>query len=514
MALVPDTAPGAGGAVALARRGTWPTWTRRPPRGRRPSSASRLPRRPAVPALLRPADRRPRRDDRPARRRRAPSWPRPLLPRLLTAERELTCDEGTDPQDAVARVRRRLRRVGADALPGPGHHVRVLAGRLRHGLPVLRHRPGRADPQPVHRRDRDPGRRRRRGRWPAGEVPGGPGPGLQRGVHGHGRAAGQLRQRAGRGAPDHRPGPRRARASPSGRSPSPPSGLVPAIRRLAAEGLPSGSRCPCTPPTTSCATSWSRSTGAGRSPRCWTRPGTTPPRPAAGCPSSTRMIRDVNDQAWRAEALADLLAGRLAHVNLIPLNPTPGSRWTASDPGVAAEFDERLAARGVPVTVRDTRGTRDRRRLRPARAGPARARASAQAGAGRRRLRRCRPAAAGTVVGHVLEAGAWPAAPGGRRGADPARLALRRAGRAHHRADRRRPQVRRVRGRVADRVPGRRRSTASAGSRSAAAPCSPANVTLCAGMVPGHDLGPSPVLRVGDRCVIGRGSHIVAHHSI
>jgi acetyltransferase-like isoleucine patch superfamily enzyme len=39
-------------------------------------------------------------------------------------------------------------------------------------------------------------------------------------------------------------------------------------------------------------------------------------------------------------------------------------------------------------------------------------------------------------------------------------------------------------------------------------------VTLCAGMAPGHDLGPDPVLRLGDRCVIGRGSHIIAHHSI
>jgi acetyltransferase-like isoleucine patch superfamily enzyme len=39
-------------------------------------------------------------------------------------------------------------------------------------------------------------------------------------------------------------------------------------------------------------------------------------------------------------------------------------------------------------------------------------------------------------------------------------------------------------------------------------------VTLCAGMAPGHDLGPVPVLQIGDRCVIGRGSHIVAHHSI
>jgi 23S rRNA (adenine2503-C2)-methyltransferase len=68
------------------------------------------------------------------------------------------------------------------------------------------------------------------------------------------------------------------------------------------------------------------------------------------------LIRDVNDHAWRAEALARLLSDRPAHVNLIPLNPTPGSRWTASDPGAAAEFEAILAARGIPVTVRDTRG--------------------------------------------------------------------------------------------------------------------------------------------------------------
>jgi len=68
------------------------------------------------------------------------------------------------------------------------------------------------------------------------------------------------------------------------------------------------------------------------------------------------MIRDINDQAWRADMLASLLAGRLAHVNLIPLNPTPGSKWTASDPAVAQEFLDRLAFRGIPVTVRDTRG--------------------------------------------------------------------------------------------------------------------------------------------------------------
>jgi 23S rRNA (adenine2503-C2)-methyltransferase len=68
------------------------------------------------------------------------------------------------------------------------------------------------------------------------------------------------------------------------------------------------------------------------------------------------MIRAVNDQPERAELLADLLRGRLAHVNLIPLNPTPGSDWDASDPRVQREFVRRLRARGVPTTVRDTRG--------------------------------------------------------------------------------------------------------------------------------------------------------------
>jgi acetyltransferase-like isoleucine patch superfamily enzyme len=38
--------------------------------------------------------------------------------------------------------------------------------------------------------------------------------------------------------------------------------------------------------------------------------------------------------------------------------------------------------------------------------------------------------------------------------------------------------------------------------------------SVCAGMMPGHDLGPGPVLRIGDGCIIGRGSHIVAHWSI
>ena len=68
------------------------------------------------------------------------------------------------------------------------------------------------------------------------------------------------------------------------------------------------------------------------------------------------MIRDVNDQPWRADLLAKRLQGKLVHVNLIPLNPTPGSEWDASPKPVEQEFVRRLVAGGVNATVRDTRG--------------------------------------------------------------------------------------------------------------------------------------------------------------
>jgi 23S rRNA (adenine2503-C2)-methyltransferase len=71
------------------------------------------------------------------------------------------------------------------------------------------------------------------------------------------------------------------------------------------------------------------------------------------------LIRDVNDQGWRAELLGRLLNERgrgWVHVNPIPLNPTPRSRWTASRAGVERAFVNALRAAGIPTTVRDTRG--------------------------------------------------------------------------------------------------------------------------------------------------------------
>ena len=71
------------------------------------------------------------------------------------------------------------------------------------------------------------------------------------------------------------------------------------------------------------------------------------------------LIRDINDQPWRAELLAKRLRkhlGQLVHVNVIPLNPTPGSKWDASPKQVEREFVRLVNAGGVAYTVRDTRG--------------------------------------------------------------------------------------------------------------------------------------------------------------
>ncbi|MCT1866209.1 23S rRNA (adenine(2503)-C(2))-methyltransferase RlmN [Dermabacter sp. p3-SID358] len=73
------------------------------------------------------------------------------------------------------------------------------------------------------------------------------------------------------------------------------------------------------------------------------------------------LIRDINDQAERAELLAKRLIARggahWVHVNPIPLNPVKGSKWTASDPWVERAFVETLREHGISATIRDTRGS-------------------------------------------------------------------------------------------------------------------------------------------------------------
>jgi 23S rRNA (adenine2503-C2)-methyltransferase len=71
------------------------------------------------------------------------------------------------------------------------------------------------------------------------------------------------------------------------------------------------------------------------------------------------LIKDMNDHGWRAELLAQKLNDRgkgWVHVNPIPLNPTPGSVWTASTPEQTDIFVSTLEKNGIPTTLRDTRG--------------------------------------------------------------------------------------------------------------------------------------------------------------
>jgi 23S rRNA (adenine2503-C2)-methyltransferase len=71
------------------------------------------------------------------------------------------------------------------------------------------------------------------------------------------------------------------------------------------------------------------------------------------------LIDGVNDR----DADADLLVERArslplpAHVNLIPLNPTPGYAVRGSSPARVRAFRDRLRVGGVNATIRQTRGT-------------------------------------------------------------------------------------------------------------------------------------------------------------
>lgn len=68
------------------------------------------------------------------------------------------------------------------------------------------------------------------------------------------------------------------------------------------------------------------------------------------------MIKNINDQKIHAQQLANLLKNKDVHVNLIPLNPTPGSKWTASKSEDEKAFVQILEQANIAVTVRDTRG--------------------------------------------------------------------------------------------------------------------------------------------------------------
>ena len=133
-------------------------------------------------------------------------------------------------------------------------------------------------------------------------------------------------------------------------------GLVPGIRRLAGESLPVG---------------LAVSLHAARDDL---RDGLVPvnrrypldelARACAGYVEATgrrlsvewALIDGVNDGVRDADELARFVRPLGAHVNLIPLNPTPGYPVRGTPPRRVAAFREELVARSVNVTVRATRG--------------------------------------------------------------------------------------------------------------------------------------------------------------
>ncbi|MFZ1756989.1 MAG: 23S rRNA (adenine(2503)-C(2))-methyltransferase RlmN [Caldilineaceae bacterium] len=68
------------------------------------------------------------------------------------------------------------------------------------------------------------------------------------------------------------------------------------------------------------------------------------------------LMAGINDSPALAEELAEKLSPLLCHVNVIPLNPIPGSPFQPTSDADTLRFVEILRAGGVPATVRLRRG--------------------------------------------------------------------------------------------------------------------------------------------------------------
>jgi 23S rRNA (adenine2503-C2)-methyltransferase len=68
------------------------------------------------------------------------------------------------------------------------------------------------------------------------------------------------------------------------------------------------------------------------------------------------MLEGVNDSPAQARALARLLKGHPAKVNLIPFNPFPGTQYRRSSPAAIKAFLDQVLKGGVMATIRKTRG--------------------------------------------------------------------------------------------------------------------------------------------------------------
>ncbi|HVC26026.1 MAG TPA: 23S rRNA (adenine(2503)-C(2))-methyltransferase RlmN [Acidimicrobiales bacterium] len=68
------------------------------------------------------------------------------------------------------------------------------------------------------------------------------------------------------------------------------------------------------------------------------------------------LIAGINDRASDASELAAIARPLHAHVNIIPLNPTPGYPAIGTAPAGVRAFRDRLTSHGVNATVRQTKG--------------------------------------------------------------------------------------------------------------------------------------------------------------
>jgi len=181
----------------------------------------------------------------------------------------------------------------------------------------------------------------------------------QRGLHGHGRAAGQLQRGPAGGTSDHLARTRWPRHLGSGRHVS-TSVSYRASSSWRTPGSPSHSRSRCSAPDDEL-----RDTLVPINTRhkvdevvdaAWRYAEKTKRRVSI----EYALIKDINDQAWRADRLAKILQARGDWAGSTSTSSRSTRRQVPSGPRHAPrtrpEFVRRLADHGVPVTVRDTRG--------------------------------------------------------------------------------------------------------------------------------------------------------------
>lgn len=68
------------------------------------------------------------------------------------------------------------------------------------------------------------------------------------------------------------------------------------------------------------------------------------------------LFKDFNDSIEDANLLADYIKGIVSHVNLIPVNPVPGTSFVPPSEKKVAKFKDALLKRNVEVTIRQKKG--------------------------------------------------------------------------------------------------------------------------------------------------------------